>query len=178
MTARRISRTHGRPAPRSRSRDKFRDKDVGYFELDDSKLFMEVRDKLRVYYNVHSFVKAAKLAESTIRVSSMRRRFAQCFLGKASTWYEHNLSDAERAALTDAPTMDVWYDALRERFAMPVTEARNIYNKLQYTLYNVYERDDPDDFLQKIVVYGQEAREATTEQAQAQAAYNKLSPPL
>lgn len=71
--------------------------------------------------------------------------------------------------------MDGWYDALRERFSMPVTEARNLYNSLEYTLYDVYEKCDPDEFLQKVVVYGQEAREATTEQAQAQAAYNKLS---
>ena len=77
----RQGRSRDRSTSRSRSRNKFRDKDVGYLEPDDSKAFIEVRDKLRVYHNVHSFIKAAKLAESTIRISSMKRRFAQCFLG-------------------------------------------------------------------------------------------------
>ncbi|CEO60544.1 hypothetical protein PMG11_05167 [Penicillium brasilianum] len=103
----------------------------------------------------------------------MKHRFAQCFLGKAATWHEQSLSDADRMAYTSAPIMEAWYDALRERFSMPVTEARGVYNKLACTLYDVYDRKDPDEFLQKIVVYSQEACEATTEQAQAQAAYNK-----
>lgn len=58
---------------------------------------------------------------------------------------------------------------------MPVNVARDHYNKLGYTLYDVYDKRDPDEYLQKIVVYGQEAREATIEEVQAQAAYNKLS---
>lgn len=46
---------------------------------------------------------------------------------------------------------------------MPVTEAREIYNKLQYTLFNVYKREDPDEFLQKGMVYGQERTKALLE---------------
>ncbi|KAJ5702722.1 hypothetical protein N7488_010270 [Penicillium malachiteum] len=74
--------------------------------------------------------------------------------------------------------MDRWYVALRERFRMPITEARRMYDSLEYSLYDVYRRRDPEFFLQEVVVYGQEAREATTEQAQVHAAYNKLSPSL
>ncbi|KAJ5168753.1 uncharacterized protein N7482_004347 [Penicillium canariense] len=89
--------------------------------------------------------------------------------------FRASVSDTERSSFIHASTMDAWYDALREPFSMSVTEARHLYNKLEYTLFDVYDKQDPDEFLQKAVVYGQEVREATTEQAQAQAAYNKLS---
>lgn len=61
---------------------------------------------------------------------------------------------------------------------MSVTEARQLYNSLRYDLYDVYARRDPADFLQKVIVYGQEAHEATTPEAQAQAAFNKMTPVL
>lgn len=80
-----LRRSRSASQSRSRSRDRFRDRDVGYFEPDDSKPFLEIRDKLRVYHNVHSFIKAARLAEDNIKLSSMKRRFSQCLLGKAST---------------------------------------------------------------------------------------------
>jgi hypothetical protein len=37
---------------------------------------MEVRDKLRVYHNVYSFIRAAKLVEANIRLTSIKHRFA------------------------------------------------------------------------------------------------------
>lgn len=37
---------------------------------------------------------------------------------------------------------------------MLVNEARRIYNKLEYILYDVYNQCDPDEYLQRIVVYG------------------------
>ena len=43
------------------------------------------------------------------------------------------------------------------------------------TIIDVYDRRDPEQFLQQVVIYGQECESATTERAQAQAAYNKLS---
>ncbi|KAJ5702902.1 hypothetical protein N7488_010450 [Penicillium malachiteum] len=95
--------------------------------------------------------------------------------GKAASWFEQIVSDTDRALWRHGPTIDRWYVALRERFRMPITEARRMYNSLEYSLYDVYRRRGPELFLQEVVVYGQEAREATTVQAQVHAAHNKLS---
>ncbi|KAJ5661688.1 uncharacterized protein N7477_009304 [Penicillium maclennaniae] len=53
--------------------------------------------------------------------------------------------------------MEPWYEALRDKFSMPTTEGRRIYNSLGYLLDGVYDRRDPDEFLQDGIVYGQEA---------------------
>ncbi|KAJ5710919.1 hypothetical protein N7488_005075 [Penicillium malachiteum] len=123
---------------------------------------MEVRDRRKIYHNVHTFIHAARLAEDDFEPSSMCRRFQRCFLGKAASWFEQTVSDTDRALWRRGPTIDRW----------------RMYDSLEYSLYDVYRRRDPELFLQEVVVYGQEAREATTEQAQVHAAYNKLSPSL
>ncbi|KAJ5946381.1 hypothetical protein N7454_003220 [Penicillium verhagenii] len=60
----------------------------------------------------------------------------------------------------------------------PPTVALQRFNSLDYTLDEVYARRDPEAYLQDMIVYGTTSGQATTEAAQVQAAYNKMTASL
>lgn len=76
--------------------------------------------------------------------------------------------------------MEDWCKALTERFRVPTGDAPREFQALEYTLHDVYDCQNPNDFLQRIVVLGVNsgAAAAPTTETQAMSAYSKMATAL
>ncbi|KAJ5118148.1 uncharacterized protein N7515_010371 [Penicillium bovifimosum] len=135
--------------------DDFKPRDLGYFDPRDDRPFSEVLDKQRVYHNVSAFINAAKVTSANYTRRSFAKRFWQCLLGDAIVWYNNELDEKTRARLRRSRHLDEWYTLLSEKFAVNYGDAVKNFQKLKYTLWDVYERHDSADFLQKVALLGQ-----------------------
>jgi hypothetical protein len=133
---------------------------------------VETRDKVQVYHNVFSFTNRLKVKAQSVNVRNMRERLDECFLRRADTWRVHmqELNHLQRLGLrADGDGIREWCDALETRFRQPPRSLRQL-EAVLYTTSDVYDRKDPLDFVQTVVVCGI----AKTEQQQAQLAYNHI----
>ncbi|KAJ5562094.1 hypothetical protein N7461_000855 [Penicillium sp. DV-2018c] len=116
----------------------------------------EVQDKQKVYHNL------------------VRETLSSMPLGTTEQWSKTQLDDETRSRLRSIRSMKEWYKLLSEKFSTNIGDAVRDFQALQYTLWDVYERHDPADFLQNVVILGQESNIAPTSNTQAVSAYNKL----
>ena len=161
-------------SPRKKDKPEFRAKDIGYFDPKDTGPMVEVRDKVQVYHNVFSFTNRLKVKAQFVNVRKMREQLDECLLGQADTWYNQELNHLQRMGLRVGDGIKEWCDALEARFRQPPGQSLRQLEAVHYTLSDVYDRKDPLDFVQKVVVHGINSGIAKTEQQQAQLAYNHI----
>ncbi|KAJ5576522.1 hypothetical protein N7535_003448 [Penicillium sp. DV-2018c] len=104
----------------------------------------------------------------------VRETLSSMPLGTTEQWSKTQLDDETRSRLRSIRSMKEWYKLLSEKFSTNIGDAVRDFQALQYTLWDVYERHDPADFLQNVVILGQESNIAPTSNTQAVSAYNKL----
>ncbi|KAL9591807.1 MAG: hypothetical protein Q9179_007352, partial [Wetmoreana sp. 5 TL-2023] len=132
--------------------DRFRARDIGFFDPDDAKAVESLR------------VKADD--------GSLARNLDQCLLGKAERWYTEEISDITRAGLQTS--VDLWCKELEARFRESPNTALDKSEKARYTVSDARARKDPEEYIQSIVACGKNAGTATTENAQVRTAYNHV----
>jgi hypothetical protein len=138
---------------------------------------VEVRDKVQVYHNVFSFsfTNRLKAKAQFVNVHNMREQLNECLLGRADTWHNQELNHLPRLGLrADGNGIREWCDALEARFKQAPGQSLRQLEAAQYTISDAYDRKDPLDFVQTVVVHGINSGIAKTEQQQAQLAYNHI----
>jgi hypothetical protein len=158
------------------NRDKldFKAKDLGYFDPKDSGPLVEVKDKVQIYYNVYSFTNRLRVKAQFIDPRAMKERLDECLLGSADAWYNQELNHLQRLGLRAGNGIEEWCKALEARFKQPPGQSLRSLEALQYTVADVYDRKDPLDFIQKVVIHGLNSGIASTENQQVLLAYNHL----
>lgn len=165
----------GSSTPRKNDKPEFRAKDIGYFDPKDTGPMVEVRDKVQIYHNVFSFTNRLKVKAQFVKVRHMRERLDECLLGRADTWYNQELNHLQRVGLrADGDGIKEWCNALEARFRQPPGQSLRQLEAVQYTISDAYNRKDPLDFVQKVVVHGMNSGMATSEYQQVLLIYNHL----
>lgn len=80
----------------------------------------------------------------------------------------------QRLGLRTGEGLNECCKALETRFRAPPTQSLKDLENLKYSLADVYQRRDPIDYIQKIVIHGLNSGLATTEALQAKLAYNHM----
>lgn len=153
--------------------DRFRARDLGYFEPDDNASKpVESQDGKTVYHNVFSFTSRLRVKATGNEAATIAKNLDQCLLGKAERWYTEELSDVTRAGLQTG--VELWCKELEARFREAPGVALSKLEALRYTVQDVRARKDPEEYVQQIILNGKNAGTATTEAAQVMMAYNHM----
>ncbi|RKF53462.1 hypothetical protein OnM2_105004c [Erysiphe neolycopersici] len=125
---------------------------------------VEKLDNSTVYHKVFSF---------TVRVKAKALGVTE---GKAELWYTSEISRTTRAGLK--ASIENWCEELETRFQMSPGIALERLERLKYTIVDVKQRKDPEEFMRSIIVLGKSARTANSEYAQILTAHRHLAAEL
>lgn len=156
----------------------FRPHDIGFFEPNDMATeAVEFKDGKTIYHNVYSFTARIKSKICNDRTSvwssaNVAQMLDQCLKGKAELWYTNELDDLARAGLKTGHKL--WCSTLESRFRMPPGEALRELYSLKYGIDEDRARVNPEDFVQKVILYGNSSGTAVTVYAQLLLAHTLL----
>ncbi|RKF71225.1 hypothetical protein GcC1_104010, partial [Golovinomyces cichoracearum] len=136
-------------------RSGFRPQDLGSFEPEnEAENFFESIDNKKIYH-VFSFTaricaKCHGITEGSFAAAKVAMYLDQCLKGKAELWYTNEISNTTRVGLR--ASIENWYDELEFRFRMSPRVALEKLERLKYTIADVRKRQDPEKFVQSIIV--------------------------
>ena len=143
----------------------FRARDVDYFDPNSEAEPVEVTENYRIYHNIFSFTNRLQECVVIMDPTVLRDNVPNCLIGKAKRWYTEELSNITRLGLQNSSIND-WCDLLKQRFRDPPAKSQTALEMEQYTIQDVRRRRDPADYIQSIVLLGQNAGTATTDATQ------------
>ena len=158
----------------------FRARDVGFFDPDNDKDPVETKENHQIYHNVYAFTNRIRVKASTSgNPRILRENLDTCLLGKAQTWFTEELDDVYRSGLRNDPNgVEVWASALERRFREAPGRALSTLESTRYTIAHVRRGNDPEQYLQSIMLNGKNSGIATNDHAQVMLAYEHLDPHL
>ena len=162
--------------PVIKTADKFRPRDIGFFDPNNDADPVETTDNKTIYHNVFSFTERLRVKKGGIDAVEIAQNLDQCLLGKADRWYTSELSDLGRAGLKT--NLELWCKELEKRFREAPGVALSKLESLRYTIADVRARRDPEDYIQQIIVTGKNANTAMTEESQVWTAYQHMDAAL
>ncbi|RKF62352.1 hypothetical protein OnM2_034065 [Erysiphe neolycopersici] len=160
----------------------FRPQDLGYFDPNnETDQFVEFVDNKTKNHNVYSFTtrvkaKSVGVTEGPFASTIVATQLDQCLKGKAELWYTYEISNTTRARLK--ASIENWCTELETRFRMSPGVALEKLEKPKYTISDVRRRQDPEEFVQNIVVLGKSADIAETEYSQILTAHRHFAAEL
>ncbi|KAI9885632.1 MAG: T-complex protein 1 subunit beta [Watsoniomyces obsoletus] len=83
--------------------DRFRARDIGFFDPRSRSNAVETKDNDQVYHNVYSFTNRVRVKSATMDAAVLRRNLDSCLRGRAETWYTEQLTDLQRIGLHPDP---------------------------------------------------------------------------
>ena len=154
--------------------DRFKPRDIGFFDPIDEAEPVESLDGKTIYHNVFAFTNRLRVKASTDQNASslIAKNLDQTLLGKAQRWFTEEISDTTRAGLQT--NIELWCKELENRFREAPGIALAKLERLTYTVADVRARKDPEDYIQQVIINGRNAGTATTEAAQVMMAYNHM----
>ena len=131
----------------SRATDRWNQSDLGYFDphLDNAhgegEIVLVGKD---VYYrNVVLFVQRLQNLVTFKGVALVKANIATSFRGSALEWYISELSDFNRDALNNDPSVESWINTLSHRFKVPTSVALGLLTDETYSFDDACARRPP-----------------------------------
>ena len=156
-------------------RNRFRPKDIGFFEPSPGSDDPAGDERDRIYRNVFSFTNRLRVKASTMDVAQLRSGLDACLLGRADKWYTEELEHLQRVGLrADKNGIEEWCRALETRFRDPPGKALAALESTRFTVQDVRRGRDPIDYIQDIVTNSRNAGLATSEYARVLCAYEHM----
>ncbi len=157
----------------------FRPRDIGLFDPNPDLDPVEVKDEKQVYHNVFSFTNRLRVKASTMDPAVLRQNVESCLLGKADRWYTQELAHITRVSMrNDNNGVKEWCKALEARFKESPSRALALLEGIRYTVQDARRRRDPVDYVQSIILHGQNSTMATTDYQQVMLVYEHMDAEL
>ena len=78
--------------------------DLGFFEPDNTKDLVEIKENHQIYYNVFTFTNRIQVKALTSRNPRiLRKNLNTCLLGKAQSWFSEELNNMSWSELHNDP---------------------------------------------------------------------------
>ncbi|KKY13621.1 putative reverse [Phaeomoniella chlamydospora] len=100
----------------------------------------------------------------------------ECLAGKAEVWYVKTLSPVARAGLQSR--INLWYSLLEEKFREVPSVAYAKLESLRFTVQDIKDGKDPEEYIQLVTTQGQNAGLILDERTKIMMIYNHLDPRL
>ncbi|KAI0997352.1 hypothetical protein K3495_g10831 [Podosphaera aphanis] len=151
----------------------FRARDIGFFDPDNTKDQIEVKESYNIYHNVFSFTNRLRVKATSPEFASLARHIDTCLLGNANAWYTKQIDNTTRIGLRHS-SVENWCNMLEKRFRNPPGKALAALEVMRYTTNNVREGIDPMKYISDLILLGRDSGIATSESAQLILAYEHL----
>ena len=103
-----------------------------------------------------------------MNVKDLMENLDACRLGKASTWYTEEISKNTRTGIRKSDDgIEDWCIALETRFRDSPGKALAALESCRYTTEDVARGKDPEEYVQRIIIHGNNAGTTITKATQA-----------